>query len=165
MIYILSGSYGRRLLRNGHDSSCIRALLEGNSALRHESFDAGESLSIGTTRRTLSVASNAVALMKASLRAVHKPAEVAEMSSHYLASEVRQTYRGMRVALPPPDWEVFRNLEAVELAEVLRTVAAHVRPARYRKARRGPKKPRPPHAKYKNGGHVSTQRILDARKK
>jgi hypothetical protein len=110
--------------------------------------------------------SNAVALLKASLRVVHGQEKVAEMSSHYMAGEVRETYRGMMVALPPEMWVGFAALSASGLAETLRRMAEQVRPAFYRKARRGPKKPRPPRDKYKGKPHVSTQRLLDnARRK
>jgi hypothetical protein len=111
------------------------------------------------------VASNAVALLKASLRAVHGPDTVQEMSNYYMATEVRQTYFGMMVALPPRCWEQFRNLQATDWAQVLRDVAQHVEPTRYRKAHRGPKKPPTPKTKYKNGGHVSTYRLLQARRR
>lgn len=107
------------------------------------------------------MASNAVALLKAALRVAHGKEATAEMSSHYMASEVRQTYRGMMVALPPPLWSGFAVLPASALAETLRRMAEQVKPAFYRKARRGPKKPRPPRDKYKNKPHVSTQRLLD----
>lgn len=110
------------------------------------------------------VASNAVALLKASLRAVHEPEAVAEMSSYYVTEEVRQTYVGMMVALPPRRWAVFRRLDAPHLAQVLRQVARYADPARYRKARRGPKKPPPPREKYQNGGHVSTHKLLESRR-
>ena len=111
------------------------------------------------------VASNAVALLRASLRAVHGPEAVAEMSRHYMASEIREVYAGMMVALPPQRWQVFRKLNVKELAAVLRTVAGHVRPDYYQKARRGPKKPPTAKDQYKNGGHVSTHRLLEQRKK
>jgi DDE family transposase len=111
------------------------------------------------------VASNAVALLRASLRAVHGREAVEAMSSYYMATEVRGTYRGMLVALPPRCWAVFRNLEAGALAEVLRTAAGYVQPARYRKARRGPKKPPPPKSKYQHGGHVSTHKLLEERRR
>lgn len=110
------------------------------------------------------VASNAVALMKASLRAVHDADDVANMSHHYMAEEVRQTYVGMMVALPPSRWQRYRNLNAAELAALLRHVASHVRPIFYRKAKRGPKKPATAKGKYKNGGHASTHKLLLKRK-
>lgn len=107
------------------------------------------------------VASNAVALLRASLRAVHGTEAVAELSNYYVALEVSQTYRGMMVALPPDQWCVFHNRTATELAALLRRMARQVQVDRYRKAHRGPKKPPPPRAKYKNGGHVSTHRELE----
>lgn len=111
------------------------------------------------------VASNAVALIKASLRAVHGVEIVAEMSHYYIALEVRQTYLGMMVALPPQRWLAFRKLSARQLANVLRTIARQVRPERYRKARRGPKKPATPKKRYRNGGHVSTHKLIEERQK
>jgi hypothetical protein len=110
------------------------------------------------------VASNAVALLKASLRAVHGTPAVEEMSHYYMALEVRQTYVGMLVALPPRRWARFAKMTATQLAKVLRQVAHHVAPARYRKATRGPKKPPTPKDRYKNGGHVSTHKLLEKRK-
>jgi hypothetical protein len=111
------------------------------------------------------VASNAAALLRAALRSVPGPAAVAEMSSCYVADEVRQTYRGMMVALPPSAWEVFHPLDVAGWARLLQRIAGHVKPGAYRKARRGPKKPRPPRAQYRNGGHVSTCRLLEQQKK
>ena len=69
------------------------------------------------------------------------------------------------VALPPESWEVFRGLEAEALAEALRELAGRVKPGDYRKATRGPKKPPAAKGRYKNGGHVATQRLIDQRKK
>lgn len=111
------------------------------------------------------VASNAVALMKAALRAVHGADAVAEMSHYYIALEVRQTYIGMMVALPPERWIRFSKLSAIQLAKVLCAMAEQVRRERYRKARRGPKKPATPKDRYKNGGHVSTHKLIQERQK
>jgi hypothetical protein len=111
------------------------------------------------------VASNAVALLRASLRAVHPVEQVEQLSRHYLAREVQQTYAGMMIALPPAQWRVFGTLSAEALADVLRQLARQVRPQDYQKARRGPKKPPTAKDRYRNGGHVSTHRLLQQRKK
>jgi Transposase DDE domain len=111
------------------------------------------------------VASNAVALLRASLRAAHGAEAVGEMSRHYMATEVRDTYGGMMVALPPRRWSGFGKLGVGQLAEVLREVAGHACPGYYRKARRGPKKPATAKDQYKNGGHVSTHTLLQSRRK
>ncbi len=85
------------------------------------------------------------------------------MSAYYMALEIRQTYQGMMVALPPTEWLAFRTLPATALAAVLRQVARAVVPVRYRKAHRGPKKPPPKRGKYHNGGHVSTHKLIQNR--
>ena len=111
------------------------------------------------------VASNAMALIRASLRQVHGPEVVEDLSRYYMANEVRETYVGMMVALPPSKWVSFQQLSAGQLADLLCEIAAKVHPNRYRKARRGPKRPPTPKDQYKNGGHVSTQRLIEQRRK
>jgi hypothetical protein len=111
------------------------------------------------------VASNAMALIRASLRQVHGPEVVEDLSRYYMANEVRETYVGMMVALPPAKWVRFQRLSVAELADMLCEIAAQVRPELYRKARRGPKRPPTPKDQYKNGGHVATQRLIEQRRK
>jgi len=109
------------------------------------------------------VASNAVALQRAALRAVHGADAVEEMSRHYMATEIRQTYAGMMVALPPEKWAAFRKLSVEQLAAILRGLAGRIEPGDYQKAHRGPKKPATRKTAYKNGGHVATHRLLQQR--
>src|SRR6266853_818440 len=107
------------------------------------------------------MAYNAVAVMKAALRAVHGHEKVhQDISSYYLALEISQTYDGMMVAIPSPHWSIFRSMNAQQLADVLQELAAHVNLRRYQKHPRGPKKKPTPRTAYKNGGHVSTAKIL-----
>jgi hypothetical protein len=90
------------------------------------------------------LASNAVALVKAALRAKHGEDVVRhKVSAYYLVLEIRQTYAGMMVAIPPPQWSVFHQCSDAEMARVLREIASHVSIQRYRKTPRGPKKPPP----------------------
>ena len=109
------------------------------------------------------LAVNAVAVLKAALRAAHGGETAAGLSGYYLALEIRETYEGMRVAIPASHWVVFGQMSDEELAGVLREVAGHVVLRRYRKHPRGPKK-RPPPRSYQNGEHVATSRVLEARK-
>jgi Transposase DDE domain len=111
------------------------------------------------------VASNAVALLKASLRSVHPADAVAAMSSYYMAEEVRTTFVGMMIVLPAAVWAAFGRLAAGPFAAVLRDMAGQVDPVKYRKAKRGPKKPPLPKGRYRNGGHVSTHRLLEQQKR
>ena len=86
------------------------------------------------------------------------------MSSYYMADEVRRTARGMMVVLPAAMWAAFGRLPVPGFAAVLREIAGHVAPDKYRKAKRGPKKPPPKKGRYQNGGHVSTHRLLEDQK-
>ena len=89
------------------------------------------------------VAYNSLAVVKAALRRVHG-AELIDtpLSGYSVADEVSGTYRGMRIAIPPAEWQVFRHLSVTNLAVVLRDLAGKVCLARFRKHPRGPKKPR-----------------------
>jgi Transposase DDE domain len=108
------------------------------------------------------VSSNAVALLRAVVRATHGRDAADALSSYAVALDMHQLHRGMMVALPAEAWAVFRDMTPKELAAVLREVARAVDLRRYRKTTRGPKKP-PPKKRYSNGGHVSTYRLLQQR--
>jgi hypothetical protein len=110
------------------------------------------------------LASNAVALLKAALRAVHGEEVVSHtLSAYYLVLEIRQTYAGMMVAIPPADWQAFNGLTDAGMAKMLKEIASHVSLKRYRKTVRGPKKPPPKRRRYQNGEHVSTAKIIAER--
>jgi hypothetical protein len=109
------------------------------------------------------VAANAVAVIKAALRAAHGAEKADALSGYYLALEVKQVHEGMMIALPPRCWEVFARMDVRVFVTMLKEVAAHVDLERYRKSSRGPKKPPPKKSRYQNGGHVSTHKLLTDR--
>jgi IS4 transposase len=110
------------------------------------------------------MAYHAVSVIKAALRAVHGRETVAkEVSGYYLSLEISQAYDGMMVAIPARHWRVFRTLSSTELARVLKELASNIKLRRYQKHPRGPKKPPAKKSKYKNGGHVSTAKLLATR--
>ena len=111
------------------------------------------------------LAANAVAVVKASLRAAHGEKEADDLSGYYLALEIKQVHEGMMIALPEENWQVFQTMTSKQFALVLKEIATHADLARYRKSRRGPKKPPPKRTKHSKGGHVSTHKILSKRKK
>jgi hypothetical protein len=106
------------------------------------------------------VAANAVAVVKAALRAVHGEQEADELSGYYLALEVKQVHEGMMIAVPPVCWADIARMKTRGFATLLKKIAAHVDLDRYRKTPRGPKKPPPKKSRYRNGGHVSTHKLL-----
>lgn len=109
------------------------------------------------------VASNAVALIRASVRCAHGARAEEELSVYYVALEIGQAHRGMMVALPAESWVLVREIAADELAVLFRALADGIDLTRYRKVTRGPKKPPPERAAYNNGGHVSTHKLLQRR--
>lgn len=110
------------------------------------------------------MAYHAVSMIKAALRSVHGEQTVTHnLSGYYLSLELSQTYAGMMIAIPPSNWKVFRGLVPTKMAKLLRTLAGNVILSRYQKHPRGPKKPSPKSDRYKNGGHVSTARLIAGR--
>ena len=111
------------------------------------------------------VAYNILAVLKAALRQVHGATVIdTQLSGYYVADEVSGTYRGMMIAIPPPAWQVFRQLTVPELADVLIDLAGKVALAKFRKHPRGPKKPRPPRPFDPKHPHQATAKLLAARR-
>ena len=112
------------------------------------------------------VAYNALATVKAALRSVHGSAKVEEeVSLPLVAEHVCRNYEGMMVGLPAEEWLPFRELSAPDMAGCLRHWAAMVCLQKVRKARSQPrKKARPKPASDPSTPHVSTARLLAARR-
>ena len=104
--------------------------------------------------------------MKSAIAAVHgAEAKREDLSGYYLAGELAAAYHGMMIAVPPVEWtRHFATLNPAKLASILKTLAGNVRPDRFRKNVRGPKKPPPKRTSAKRHPHVSTARILAKRK-
>jgi IS4 transposase len=112
------------------------------------------------------VAYNVLSTVKAALRSVHGEERVAEeVSAYYVAEEVQMTHRGMMIAIPEDEWVVWHDLTPRELGAVLVELAGLVRIEEYRKSPRGPKKPPPKKQSGAKIKHVSTAKILAARKR
>jgi hypothetical protein len=113
------------------------------------------------------LAYNVISVVKSALAAVHGSAlERHNISGYYLAGEISATYCGMMIAVPAKRWKsLFASLTAKQLADVLKFLATKVRPDRFRKNVRGPRKPRPKNrTSGKQHHHVSTARIIAKRK-
>lgn len=107
---------------------------------------------------------NVLSVVLAALRAVHGVDTVREqLSFYYLCDEVAATHRGLSIAVVDEYWtRKYANLKPAQLARELIRIAKKVQISRYRKHKRGPKKPVPKMNK-KHRGHVSTARILAQR--
>ena len=106
---------------------------------------------------------NTLAMLKGSLRAAHGEEATADRSGNLLSYELQTTYEGMMVAIPPEHWTPFATMPVKEFARFLQSLARQVDVSRFRKHHRGPKKPPTQRAKYHNGGHASTAKILALR--
>jgi hypothetical protein len=111
------------------------------------------------------VAYNAVSVVRGALRAVHGHKKVSEeVSWYHLCNHLARVYGGMMIAIPPARWQIFRELTDAQFAKLLKELAAQISLSRFRKHRRGPKKPPPKKSSGAKIKHVSTARILAKRK-
>jgi hypothetical protein len=107
------------------------------------------------------MAYNVLAVMLAAVESQHR-LEAEEVSTYYVANEVKATYLGMMIALPEKHWSGFESQTDEELGQELLRLASQVKPAKLRKHPRGAKK------KGKKGyaprreveRHVATERVL-----
>ena len=87
-----------------------------------------------------------------------------EVSLYYIANEISTTYKGMMIAIPEPEWDIFYSMNVADLATILLELARRVRLRAFQKSYRTPKKPRPKGKKISRKGHVSTAKLLINRK-
>jgi Transposase DDE domain len=107
---------------------------------------------------------NLLGIVKGALRGVQGEAQAEQMSAYYMADEMGGVYRGMMIAIPELEWQVFAQMSAQDFACVLRQLADNINLERFRKHTRGPKKPREKRHYDPAHPHVSTARILRQRK-
>jgi Transposase DDE domain len=107
---------------------------------------------------------NLMAVVKGALRGVHGQAEAEQMSAYYMADEMGGVYRGMMIAIPEPQWQVFAQMSAKDFARVLMQLAEEINLERFRKHRRGPKKSKAKRHYDPAHPHVAAARILQRRK-
>ena len=109
------------------------------------------------------VSYNVLSVVLAALRNLHGIKKIEqEVSSYYLADEIRGTYRGMMIAIPPHEWNIFGQMNFIELTNILQYLATQVNLAVFLSHPRAPKKTR---RKFKRirpskSPHVSTAKIL-----
>jgi hypothetical protein len=103
---------------------------------------------------------NVYAGVKASVRAAHGAAAADGVSDYHLALEVSGVCPGLWVAVPEEAWAGIGGWSVVRMAGWLVGLARGANLDRYRKATRGPKKPRPPRTRFPEARHISTSRLL-----
>jgi IS4 transposase len=86
--------------------------------------------------------------------------EAWEASSYAIAVESRVAYDGLVVSVPSDVWEMFGRWSPAQLAKWLVEVAGKADRMRYRKSKRGPKKPVERVKAGRKAAHRSTARLL-----
>jgi hypothetical protein len=108
---------------------------------------------------------NLLAAVKGALRGAHGEEKMeTEVSNYFLTDEISGVYKGMMIALPPKNWEIFQEMSPRQLTSCLRRWASTADLASYPKQPSAPKKPKAtrPNAQFK---HVATAELLDEAKK
>lgn len=110
------------------------------------------------------VAFNLLSVLRAAFRAAHELQDSdQDVSMYYFCDEVAHTYRGLEIVFDDDYWEQsYATLTPQQLAKALVRIARQATLSRYKKHRRGPKKPQKKMNK-KHRNHVSTARILNDR--
>jgi hypothetical protein len=112
---------------------------------------------------TAVLAYNVLTVIQATVEAEHDlGAAGIELSSYFIAANVKAYYAGMIVAVPTTTWATFDPQSPAQLSSLLRSIAVHVDP---RTLRKHPRKPKP---KVRKGyapaasapRHVATARVL-----
>ena len=87
------------------------------------------------------VAYNILAILKAALASIHGVGKIeAALSDFYVVDELQGTYRGMMIAIAPEQWQCFTEMSEVDLAILLKDLAARVELKRFLKQPRKKKK-------------------------
>jgi hypothetical protein len=106
-------------------------------------------------------AGNVYAGVKGSLRAAHGAAVADGVSDYHRASEVSGACPGWWIAIPAETWAGIGAWSVGQMAAWLKGLARGANLGRYRKATRGPKKPKPPRTRFPEAKHISTARLLN----
>lgn len=107
------------------------------------------------------VAFNLYAVVMAALRAAHPEINIKEeVSEYYIASDIRAIYSGMMIAVMYEDWAVFREASLPQIAVLLVDLARSCNLAKFKKNKRGVKKPKVDVKLDKSTPHVSTLKQL-----
>ncbi len=83
-----------------------------------------------------------------------------EISDDYIAEEIAATFNGMNLIPEEKDWLPFVTYHRFELSCILLEMAGHIELRKFKKHKRGAKKPPPPKNERKGKPHVSTAKLL-----
>lgn len=105
-------------------------------------------------------AGNAYAMIRAAVRGEHGGEAAENLSDFYVAAELERTVEGMGIAVPEEVWAPIAGWSVEQMGAWLRSIMRPARLARYRKAKRGPKKPKARRTRFATKKHVATSRLI-----
>ena len=109
------------------------------------------------------LAYNVLSVLKRSVEYAHRHSVPAlDVSTFYLALDIRSAYEGMLIALPAEHWTEWAGADPAAIARRLLELARRIEPKRLRTHKRGPKvrKPKGYVDAATASAHVSTARVL-----
>lgn len=109
------------------------------------------------------MAINCRQVLMACLVASHEEEILDEVSHYSVAREISRSYDGIMVSFTDAEWNEVVPKTLAGRMRLITTAASHFDRHRHRKSVRGPKKPPPKKSAYKNGSHLSVQKLLNAR--
>jgi len=98
------------------------------------------------------------------LVAVHGDDAVEKVSHYSVAFEISSAIDGLMIAIDQEEWRQLLPKTLRGRVSFLKSSAANINFTRHAKSKRGPKRAPPKKTRYKNGSHLSAQKILDLRK-
>ena len=110
------------------------------------------------------LAHNVLALLQRCVEQAHQRQREPppEVSTYHLALQVRSSYEGLLIAVPPERWPPWHEADPSRLIERLLCLARHIEPRQVATSKRKPK-PKTPQG-YVDGktarAHVATARVL-----
>jgi IS4 transposase len=109
---------------------------------------------------------NIMSVLRVAIQSKHgEEAAFEKLSTYYLGEEITAIYGGMMIAVSSDEWtDTFGDCTAVQLAKFLQDTAGYIKPIRFRKHTRAPKKPPPKRKGGLREKHVSTYQLIEQRK-
>lgn len=107
---------------------------------------------------------NILSCIKSMLEKHSRGKNSVDVSYYYLALEIAEARRGMEITIDQAHWNQYAQMSLAEFVAWVKSICKDAQTRSYRKHPRGPKRPPPRRTSGKRKAHVSTHRILQARK-
>ncbi len=109
---------------------------------------------------------NTLSVLKSAMRSQHGEEKIEnEVSGYYIAGDISRVTEGMMVALPEEKWSCFGEMSLEKFVIFLKETIKNVDLRKYKKHKRGRKKPLPKRDQHTETPHVSTFKLLEKTKK